>query len=186
MKKNIFVSAVIIIFVLFSNCSPNKPEIIELLKNGDFEAGDKIPKYWGYGGSDTLNITGAIDTESAIFGEKCLKIESSVSQVSKYGMFYQTVYNVPAGKNLTFSIYMKTYGKTVGNISAHINVQKADHEILSYHFIEIDKITSYPVGWKRYSISIDTPEKTQNIRVYLWMAGNGTGWFDKVSLTYEE
>ena len=186
MRNNKLMSFAILILLIISNCSPNKPEIIELIKNGDFEEGDRIPEKWKYYSSDTLNITCALDNESALFGEKCFKIESSLSQVTKHGELYQSIYNVPEGKNLTFSIYIKTYRKTVGSVSANIWVKKADYEVLSYNRIEMNNITSYPVGWKRYSIPIDTPEHAQNIRVFLWISGNGTAWFDKVSLTYEE
>ena len=186
MKNRIFKIILIPVFLYFCVCEmvSSGSETIEIIKNGSFEQGITEPFYWYFYSPYSLYETGKIDTVHAFDGDQSLKIERKYP-TTQPACFCQDLTEFGDIKNVTLSAYLKTY--RVKTNCAYISVH-AYGENFTYLCGSSTKTNSQSKGstiWLKQSVKMNTPDETKKIRVFLNHYGDGTAWFDKVSLKAE-
>lgn len=144
----------------------------------------KKPDYWYYYSPYSLYETTKIDTSFAYDGNQSLTIER-LYPTTLPAYFYQDVTGFGNIKSIKLAAYVKTCMVKTNCAYISINVYDEDFIFLCGTSAKINSQSKGTTIWLKQSIKLNTPDETKKIRVYLNHFGDGTAWFDNVSLTAE-
>ena len=142
-----------------------------LIKNHSFENGYNDWIVYSSTGNDTYSLTNAY----RYVGTQSLMLTRTGTGIL---LFHQDVYNVIAGKEYTFSAYVKTTDMDGGLAGLCIEAKNGNSTIDSIRSTVVNSETD---GWSRIQTTLICPSGTTYMRPYIYLEGtSGTAYFDAI------
>ena len=154
-----------------------------ILKNSDFENGtSQNPMYWFKAMIPNENLTLSWDDEIAYQGNRSVCINNShVYNYTVINNWAQNIYEIPQGRALELSCYIKT--QDAEHVEIMIQCWDENWNYLEYGSTSTPEILNGTNDWKIYKTSISSvPYQTKIITVRLGLIGTGKVWFDDAEL----
>ncbi|MBR3767092.1 MAG: DNRLRE domain-containing protein, partial [Clostridia bacterium] len=146
-----------------------------LLSNHSFE--NEFSNWIAY--SNTGNDSYSLSSSQSYIGSTALKFTRWSSGII---LFLQDIYNVTAGKEYTFSAYIKATAMDGGSAGLCIEAKSGNSTIDA---IRSSTVTTVTDGWIRVQTTLTCPSGTTYMRPYVYIEGtSGTVYFD--ALQFEE
>ncbi len=183
---------VIVIFFLAS-CKKDEEvvPVVELLLNGDAEAGSTFPENWFFSSGQTANAYGVgWSKEEANSGMKSLKLWINTADETNFAFWAQTIStDLPVGKTVTLKVKIKADLTGEGVSIAVRGDDTAPPEGAAEQFATTSGTTSITgkFDWKEYNIKLDKVEATTKSLTAILILNPGTTgsvYFDDASLSY--
>lgn len=154
-----------------------------LIKNGDFEVGEKTPADWAGGaeGERPAETVMGLD-EPGLFGRRCAKIEIPATSKKAWTGWRQEV-PVQPGRTYLYSAWVKC-ANLDGGLQLHVHLLNAQHELCKTGaYTGAGPAITGTTGWTLISGTFTMPADCAYFQAHLTMLATGTAWHDGAILT---
>jgi hypothetical protein len=173
------------LFVMPDACYADE-EIVNLLKNAGFEDGSAgQPAQWRCFTVPAEGVEALWDENAHHSGKGSVMLHVETPYPDEvYNNWYQHVQTISAGKKLLLSGYVKS--TEVAEAAIWMQCWRdSSGEVLRFATTSIAHPITGSVDWTRVETSIVPPADTSFLTVRCVLAGQGTAWFDDLSLVPE-
>ena len=139
---------------------PDRPALL----NGGFEEADLAP--WG-----RWNEAAAVDYGARRGGKRCLRVDGRDGGDTPASSAQQTVHGLKPGTRYVF----RAYARTTGKVGARLGVKEHGGD-------EARSEAASPKGYAPLTLAFTTGPAATSATVYCWAEGEGSAFFDDVSL----
>jgi hypothetical protein len=171
MKNILTFSLLLIVNILFSQFQDFNFDFENYSKNED------LPKDWFKWGDYTLKV----DSTTAKSGKNSLVVDGENGE-----SFGCVAYKLPAnfkGKKITLEGYIKFENVSDGFVGLLMRIDKKQ-ESVAFDNMEKQQLQGTQ-DWKKYSITLNFVENTDNIYIGGIVVGKGKAWFDNFKVTID-
>ena len=184
MKYNLFY---LFVFLLLISCKGNStsPVIVDLIENGDFEEGYITPSYWYVYSNNESAFSYAWDDSVFYSGQKSIRIFRSENDGNAV-FLKQNINSFPRNKEVKFSAYIRTENVVSGSAIVVFRADDENNNFVAFASTQHHEQINSTRQWRKYTVRANIPDNAEYFHIWLLHTGDGTVWFDKVSLTYEE
>jgi hypothetical protein len=151
-----------------------------LVKNPDFELGEKLPSDWpgGAEGEKPAGATFGFD-QPGLFGKRCVRIEVPATSTKAWTGWRQDV-AVQPGRTYLYAAWLKC-ANLDGQLQLHAHRRNAKGEICKTGgYTGAGPAISGTTDWTLLSGQFDMSEDCVDFQVHLTMLATGTAWHDGV------
>jgi len=175
--------------LLLISCKPDEPQPINIVVNGDMEAGSSTPTGWTYY-SGTTAVVGVWTDKVSRSPSKSLHTSAVVATASYTGLwFLQKCGDIPHGKTLVLKAMVK--GNLLG-AGASVALRGDDDDLSTpsadqFASTQDNTPITGSFDWKEYRVEFTKVEQSIScLRIFLIYLPNTSGdvYFDNVSLEY--
>ena len=122
-----------------------------------------------------------MDDEIKYSGDKSISISNThVYEEEVNNNWAQTIYNVPVGRIVELSGWIKTNDSE--GVAMVIQCWDEDYGMVGFGSTQYETNITGTNDWQMYKASLNIPKNTDKITVRLVLAGIGQVWFDDVQL----
>jgi serine/threonine-protein kinase len=162
------------------------PAGTDLLKNGGFDdLINNLPRSWLPVGQGVPGLTFRADRDVKHGGTAAASIWNTGKDAQQpYNWRQDILENIPAGKPVTFTGWVKTKDATL--VSVAVQLFDAQDRMLAFHTTQNKQDFQGTADWKPFTLRFLVPRSTTHIGVLAMLMRTGEVWFDDFAMVVED